>query len=164
MRSYIPAVASILLPITFGILLPAGLQGQAPPARPFRLSTSSEIAAEHFRRGFREAVETRFSRATVQLEQALAADSSLAVARALYARVKPGATPEWRNQQIQRAMRDVANASTEEVLFTVAWRDQTRGHLPRSLASWRALLELVPNDSALHSAMPLLLSWAGREK
>ena len=128
-----PPTSSIALVIlAFGLLLAplsrVALAQEDEQKTVLQVTTDSEEAEAHFWKGVYDAENIFFTRSTTHFEQALSLDPDFAMAHFMHAAVVPGLNQAQRLEKMEQAIVDLANASTGELLFAMAIREQVRGN------------------------------------
>lgn len=126
--------------------LPAQVQQQAPPPKTLTLTTASAEARDATYMAGVNYFNIHFARAAELAKQAMAADPTLGMARALYAWANPPElTPAQRAAELDRAVADGARASVGELLATAAIRAVALNR-PEANVLLDALIALLPED------------------
>jgi tetratricopeptide (TPR) repeat protein len=133
---------------------PAAAQAQNDAPAPVRLvklegTTSSSAARAALEAGIQSADNIYFERAVREFDKAMAADSSLGLARVLRAGYAPGLTTAQREVEMARGIAAAANAPAAELVTALAFRERFRGKATGSQALFRAASELMPEDARL---------------
>ena len=145
-----PTSSIALVILAFGLLLAplsrVALAQEDEQKAVLQVTTDSEEAEAHFWKGVYDAENIFFTRSTTHFEQALSLDPDFAMAHFMHAAIVPGLNQAQRLEKMDKALADLANASTGELLFAMALREQVRGNNVARGALLGAAVEMMPND------------------
>jgi tetratricopeptide (TPR) repeat protein len=125
--------------------LPQPGQAQAQDAR-LELTTSSDVAKEHFWAGVRDQRNVFPAGAAAHFEQALEADPGLGLAIVFHGFVKPGLTGAERQERIGEGLAAMSGVSSNEMLIGLAIREWASGNAPIAGRLFQTASELMPAD------------------
>lgn len=141
--------------VAVGILLalaPQRLQSQSDTT--FKLGTSSQAAAAHFRAGMADLQNISFESANAHFKMAVDADQNFGLARVMWAGTGP--LPRERlAQELDRGVSDAtAHGSANEALLARAYRAATLGYGDTAKVLFASASQVMPNDRLVALSVP----------
>lgn len=134
----------LVAPLLFAPALLAAQNEQAGSiARTLTPATKQAEAVRRFDEGFDAMQSMSFTVGSQRLDEAVAADSTFGLARALRARARGGPTM---TAELQRAAADAAAGSTAEAVLALAIRDAVAGRANDARLLFDAAAALAPDD------------------
>ena len=126
----------------------ARAQEPAPEAKMLEVTSTSPEAAVLFRAGLDDALNVIPLRTSERMNEALALDPELGLARVVNAFYSLGMPWDERQAQIERGLASLVatEASTGELLMALAWRSWTRGEATTGRKLFGTVAELYPDD------------------
>jgi len=115
-------------------------------AATLQLTSSSEVANEHFWNAMAEAQNIRFRTAAELLDHALSADPEFGLALALKGFVAPGLTGQQRQEMISEAINMMGDATAAEIMTATALREWRGGNMVEARHLLDVVGEMVPGD------------------
>lgn len=143
-RCSITVIASLLLVSSYGSMHVVAQDAYEKAV--LQVTTDSEEAEAHFWKGVFDADNIFFSRAAMHFEQAIALDESFAMARFMHAINVPGLNQAQRQEKMAEALTSLTTASTGELLWATAIREQFDGNTSEARALWEAASNMMPDD------------------
>lgn len=110
------------------------------------ITTKADAAREATRNAAQLVASWRVRQAAPLLQQALALDPDLGIARAIYAMYAPNVSEDVRKKEAERAVADAAHGSTAELLVALAARAAINDRLDELTAVSDAAEKLAPGD------------------
>ena len=145
----------LFLLVAAGVLLtlaPQRLQSQSDTT--FKLGTSSQAAAAHFRAGITDLQNISFESAGVHFKMALDADPNFGLARVMWAATAP-LPQDQVAQELDRGVSDAtAHGSANEALLARAYRAVTLGNGDTAKVLFASASQAMPNDRLVALSAP----------
>lgn len=141
--------------VAVGILLtlaPQRLRSQSDTT--FKLGTSSQAAAAHFRAGMADLQNISFESANAHFKMALDADPNFGLARVMWAGTAP--LPQDRlTQELDRGVSDATvHGSPNEALLARAYRASTLGNTDTAKVLFASAAQAMPGDRLVAFSVP----------
>ena len=133
-------------------LAPHRLQSQSDTA--FKLATSSQAAAAHFRAGIADLQNISFESANAHFKMAVDADPNFGLARVLWAGTAP--LPQDRlTQELNRGVSDAkTHGSANEALLARAYAAGALGNADTAKTLFASAAQTMPNDRLVAISVP----------
>ncbi len=128
------------------VLTSAARAQESATAKGLTVHASSPDAVRHFWMGWDDAANVHPAAAARHIQQAMSMDPSFGLAQVQYGFFAPGLSADQREQEIERGMTMLSDASAAEVLLALSWKEWNAGRTVNAAAITRAAAELVPAD------------------